>query len=145
MKKCILIVCMIALVLAGCTRNNATPNSRLDERLPGADTSGNITAKYMGNFGNGPFGSVTGAAAIYLVNGQYTLALENVAISNGPDLHVYLSKEVQPLHFIDLGKLKATSGNQLYAISSVPDFAAYKYALIHCQQYNHLFGSAELK
>jgi len=140
-----MVVCAGAFAVAGCTKNNATPDARLNEMLPGADTSSNITAKYMGNFGNGPFGSVTGAAKIYLVNGQYTLALENVAISNGPDLHVYLSKELQPVNFIDLGKLKATGGNQLYTIASMPDFTLYKYALIHCQQYNHLFGSAALK
>ena len=140
-----MVVCAGAFAVAGCTKNNATPDARLNEMLPGADTSSNITAKYMGNFGNGPFGSVTGVAKIYLVNGQYTLALENVAISNGPDLHVYLSKELQPVNFIDLGKLKATGGNQLYTIASMPDFTLYKYALIHCQQYNHLFGSAALK
>jgi hypothetical protein len=27
----------------------------------------------------------------------------------------------------------------------MPDLSVYKYALIHCQQYNHLFGSAALK
>ena len=68
-----------------------------------------------------------------------------MTISNGPDLHVYLSKEAFPVNFIDLGRIKSTSGNQLYTISGMPDFVQYKYALIHCQRYNHLFGSALLK
>lgn len=145
MKKLHPIFYLCILMFYSCGKSNATPDTRLDEMLPGSDTTTNTTAKYSGNFGNGPFGSVTGAARIYLVNSQYTLALENVAITNGPDLHVYLSKEMQLLNFIDLGKLKATSGNQLYTVPAMPDFSMYKYALIHCQQYNHLFGSAELK
>ena len=75
----------------------------------------------------------------------HMLQLENVSISNGPDLHVYISKEVIPVNYIDLGRLQSISGNQVYQIPGDPDFTKYKYALIHCQRYNHLFGSAELR
>jgi hypothetical protein len=88
---------------------------------------------------------VSGTAKIYLQGTQYKLALENVMISNGPDLHVYVSKEILPSTFIDLGRLQSVAGNQLYNIPGAPDFSQYKYALIHCKQYNHLFGSAELR
>ena len=133
--------------IAGCTKNNRAPETRLDETIPvdTKDTSGNNGARYRGNFSNGPYGTVSGAVTIYFQNGKYLLALESIGISNGPDLHVYLSKEMLPINFIDLGKLKSTNGNQLYEINNAPDFAVYKYALIHCQQYNHLFGSAELR
>lgn len=139
-------ICFILLIVAvaACTKNNATPETQLDEHIPTDSSAGN-TAKFAGDFNTGPYGSVTGSAKVYLQEGKYMLALENIVISNGPDLHVYLSKEVQPVNFIDLGKLKSTNGNQLYEIKNEPDFASYKYALIHCQQYNHLFGSAELK
>ena len=70
---------------------------------------------------------------------------QNMDITNGPDLHVYVSKEKLPVNFIDLGKLKSIKGNQVYTIPGMPDFTAYKYALVHCQQYNHLFGSALLQ
>ena len=66
-------------------------------------------------------------------------------IGVGPDLHVYLSKQTQPVDFIDLGKLKSTKGDQVYQLSKNVDFTNYKYALIFCQQYNVPFGSAELK
>jgi Electron transfer DM13 len=133
---------MVALfVFTACTKTNETSTIPLNETIP-PDTA---AVKVMGAFINGPHGTVTGNATVYLQNGKYTLALENVAISNGPDLHVYLSKEIQPVNFIDLGKLKSTAGNQVYDISGMPDISAYKYALIHCQQYNHLFGSAALK
>ena len=130
------------VLFTACTKTNETSAVPLDEKVPATDS---ISAKLMGDFMNGPHGTVAGTASVYLQNGTYTLALGNVVISNGPDLHVYLSKEIQPINFIDLGKLKSIAGNQVYDIPGEPDFSAYKYALIHCQQYNHLFGSAELK
>jgi hypothetical protein len=130
----------VLLFFTACTKNNETATTPLNEMLP-ADSS----AVAKGSFINGPHGTVTGKATVVVNNGVYTLALEEVMISKGPDLHVYLSRELQPVNFIDLGKLKSTAGNQLYAISGKPDLAQYKYALIHCQQYNHLFGSAALQ
>jgi hypothetical protein len=100
--------------------------------------------KFDGEFMNGPFGSVSGVAKIYDDSGSFQVALTDMTISNGPDLHVYLSKEQQPIHFVDLGKLKSTSGDQVYPVTGRPDFSQYKYVLIHCQKYNHLFGSAAI-
>ncbi|MEP6749608.1 MAG: DM13 domain-containing protein [Bacteroidota bacterium] len=134
---------LLLIVCASCTKSNETSVTPLNETVAGNDTT--AVKKVMGAFVNGTYGTVSGTVSIYLQSGKYTLALENVAISNGPDLHVYLSKEIQPVNFIDLGKLKSVAGNQVYDVANMPDFAAYKYALIHCQQYNHLFGSAELK
>ena len=98
-----------------------------------------------GSFSNGPSGSVSGKAKIYKTGSSYQLALENFSSSNGPDLKVYLSKEKQPINFINLGSLKSTAGNQLYTIPASVNVNDYKYALIHCQQYNHLFGFADLR
>lgn len=144
MKRITLIFLLAGFSFAACTKNNATPETRLDEKIP-VDAADSSNLKYTGGFINGPYGAVTGTCRLYLQNGKYVLALENISVSNGPDLHVYLSKEVQPVNFIDLGKLKSTNGTQVYEIAGQPDFSSYKYALIHCQQYNHLFGSAELK
>ena len=98
-----------------------------------------------GSFMNGPYGAVSGESKIYQTGTTYQLALANFLSSNGPDLKVYLSKEVQPVNFVNLGSLKAVSGNQLYDIPSGVNTSEYKYALIYCQQYSHLFGTAELK
>ena len=134
------------VLISSCKKTIETSTIRLNETVDTTSMGAMAAiAKYAGTFGNGAYGTVTGNAKIYLVNGRYSLALENFNTNNGPDLHVYLSKEVQPINFIDLGKLKSTNGNQVYEISGMPNFTEYKYALIHCQQYNHLFGSAELK
>ncbi len=139
MKKIVYILGAI-VSLTACRKQDATPTT------PGmgmVDTA--AVLKYSGSFVNGPYGSVSGGADVYLQNGQYVLKLQGVTISNGPDLHVYLSKEMQPVNFIDLGRLQSTNGNQVYTITGSPDFTQYKYALIHCQRFNHLFGSALLQ
>jgi hypothetical protein len=142
MKNHILIIA-VAFVVAftGCTKQNGT------DTTPGTGTVDTTSAmlRYSGSFVNGPYGSVSGDAKIFLQNGDYILKFQGVNISNGPDLHVYLSKEILPVNFIDLGRLQSTSGNQVYNITGTPDFTQYKYALVHCQRFNHLFGSAELR
>lgn len=134
------IVIFIALALLTACKKETTSTITLNEI---ADTSAII--KYKGSFINGPYGSVMGKAKILLQANNYQLQIDSFITSNGPDLKVYLSKEVQPVSFVNLGSLKSTNGTQLYAIPTGIDFTQYKYALIHCQQYNHLFGSAELK
>lgn len=139
MKIIITLTVLISLTQFSCVKEN-TPTIPLNDNV---DTV--AVLKYQGSFMNGPYGRVSGTASVYWQNDSLVLSLMNVSISNGPDLHVYLSKEVQPVNFIDLGKLQSTNGNQLYAIDNMPDFSQFRYALIHCKQYNHLFGSAELK
>ena len=140
--KSLTVLVLTILVLTSCKKENET------SAVPGMDTIDTVgqTIVLIGTFSNGPWGTVSGQARILRsANGSLALALQNMNISSGPDLHVYLSKEVQPINFINLGLLKSTSGNQLYSISGAPDFSQYKYALIHCQKFDHLFGSALLQ
>ncbi len=132
-------VIIFIILFTGCKKNN-TPEAVLNEMT---DTA--AVVKYTGIFMNGPFGTVSGEAKILKTAAGYDLKLMNFSSSNGPDLRVYLSKEADPVNFTDLGALKATGGNQIYAIPGMVDFMQYKYALIHCRQYNHLFGRALLQ
>lgn len=140
MKDFLVISVMLLFPLLSCVKEN-TPVTPIDDRV---DTTMAMN-RYSGTFGNGPYGSVSGTARIYSIDGGQVLALENFSSSNGPDLHVYISREVQPANFIDLGRLQSVSGNQLYTVPENIDYTIYKYVLIHCQRYNHLFGGAELR
>ena len=134
-----LLIVIIILTLTACNKDttSTTPVNEVPSTAAMAIDSG--------YFSNGPYGMVTGTAKIYKTGNSYEIALENFSSSNGPDLKVYLSKEKQPLNFINLGSLKSTAGNQLYAIPATVNVKDYKFVLIHCQQYNHLFGFAQLK
>lgn len=132
---------IVAIIFAtSCTKEN-TPTVDLMEK---PDTAAML--KFSGNFQTGPYGSnAKGSANIFIKDSMLTLVFDSLfLINNGPALHVYLSKERQPINFIDLGALKSTNGGQIYPISSMPNFMEYKYALVHCKAYNHLFSYAEL-
>ena len=129
------------LSIAFCTiRCSKTSTETLNEMV-----SPEAVTKYSGVFMGRQNQSVSGEALIVLENGKYALKLMNFKSDNGPDLKVYLSKESTPSSHISLGDLKSTNGNQVYEISGMPDLKQYRYALIHCERFNHLFGSAELK
>lgn len=132
-----LLVTMSVLVFS-CTKKSST--AVVNEMI---DTTAAVL-RYQGSFQKGPYGTVSGSAMVFLGNGKLQLKLSNFMTTNGPDLKVYLSKEIQPLNFIRLGDLKSTSGNQVYDIAGTPDFMQFRYVLIHCEQFNHLFGYAEL-
>lgn len=103
------------------------------------------TLKYKGVFYPTQWIVVNGRAGIYTAAGGVSLQLDSFSVSAGPDLKVYLSKKDIPDAFINLGPLKSNSGRQYYSVPAQTDFTVYRYVLIHCQQYNHLFAIAELK
>lgn len=140
MKQTIYLLGLLIIISAAACKKETTPTTTLDEEPE-------VTAMAIesGSFANGPYGRVSGIAKIYKTGDKYELALEMFASTNGPDLKVYLSKEKQPINYVNLGSLKSTAGNQLYNIPSSINVKDYKYALVHCQQYDHLFGFAELR
>ncbi len=123
-------------MLISCSK---TSTETLDQMV-----SANGTLKWSGNFMGIGSERVSGQAKIYVTNNKYMLKLESFSTTNGPDLKVYLSKASTPSGFISLGNLLSTNGNQVYEITGNPDFSQYKFVLIHCERFNHLFGSVEL-
>jgi hypothetical protein len=139
MKTISIITVLLALTFLNSSCRKASTEV-LNEK---ADTSGVV--KVQGTFSGVGSEKVSGQAKVYLQRGKLFLALENFSTDNGPDLKVYLSQADVPNNFIKLGDLKSTKGNQIYDITGMPDFTKYKYALIHCERFNHLYGRAELK
>lgn len=138
MKKTFYISIILVAFVSAC-KKESTIQPEVDPRI------GDTELIYRSEFTDGPYGRTMGIVKIYRNEVGDQLILDSFNVSNGPDLHVYLSRQQQPINFIDLGKLKATSGRQAYKINGNINFADYKYALIHCQQYNHLFGSSILQ
>jgi hypothetical protein len=95
-------------------------------------------------------GSGTASLVIGSDNATY-LRLENVSISSGPALHVFLTKEGNPSSksdvdkgFLDLGSLRATTGNLTYTIPAATDVEAYQGVIVYCVEYNVVFTAATL-
>ena len=76
------------------------------------------------------------------------LRFENVAITNAPDIHVYLSPETggkwTEATSLYLGALKATNGSFNYAVPAGSDVTRYKSVVVWCRQFSVLITWADL-
>ncbi|MCH7850266.1 MAG: DM13 domain-containing protein [Nanoarchaeota archaeon] len=105
----------------------------------------NLEPIMMSTFsGADSFHKVTGKAVILKSDNQKFLRLENFESTNGPDLYVYLSKDLDASDFVNLGKLKGNKGNQNYEIDNSINLEEYPYVLIYCKNFRVLFGSSKL-
>lgn len=136
-------------------------SSRVDEALPAAaavaQSSATTPATTPTALLKGAFHSnaheTTGTAAIYRqADGSQILRLADFSTSDGPDVHVYLvaandvqqDDVVKQASHIDLGSLKATQGNQNYAIPANIDVTKYRAATIWCKRFSINFGTAPM-
>ncbi len=100
MLRFLLMMSFIVFLLS-CKKENNTPDQPVDEMLP----PGMQIVK--GTFTSTPGHNVQGTAKIFEDNGRKELRLENFTSTNGPDLRVYLSKDLNASSFISLGSLKS--------------------------------------
>lgn len=136
MKRVFYLV-LLVLVLASCEETGD-----LTATKPPGTVAETATPIFEGVFEPTQGISVTGNVKIYLEGGSYKLDFENLAISDGPDLKVYLSTAPFPQGFVNLGNFNV---NNVYTIPSGVAVEHYSHVLIHCQQYNHLFAYAALQ
>ncbi|AXB45946.1 DM13 domain-containing protein [Amycolatopsis albispora] len=92
------------------------------------------------------------ARVVDLGDGNRVLRLEGFSTSDGPDVHVWLSQATAGGEWgkyddgavVKLGKIKATDGNQNYAIPADAELTGLRSVVIWCDRFNVAFGSAPL-
>lgn len=92
------------------------------------------------------------AQLLKLADGSHVLRLENLASSDGPDVKVWLSSlpaggdwfKYRSGRYVDLGAVKATHGNQNYAIPAGTDVSGLASVVLWCDRFSVAFGSAPL-
>jgi len=84
-----------------------------------------------------------GKAEIISVGKIAFLRFENFEVTNGPDLHVYMTSDGNVTSGIDLGKLKGSKGDQNYALNGV-DAKTYQIVVIYSQPFHVYFAEAKL-
>lgn len=156
MKKIIIIVLvLLAVILGYWLISPLFRNIKVDEALPVADVVATTTtaeiptvpteqstapAQVVGTSGH----PASGTARVVTVGGKSYLRYENFKTINGPDIFVYLAKDLEAKEFVNLGKVKATEGNVNYEIPSDINPADYPYAIIWCRAFGVLFNSAKI-
>ena len=91
----------------------------------------------------------TGRVLLLQTGSAVALRFENVAITNAPDVHVYLSHDTggtwSEATSLYLGPLKATNGSFNYAVPPDADVSAYKSVVVWCRQFSVLVSWADLR
>ena len=85
----------------------------------------------------------TGKAEVITVGDVSFLRFEEFEVTNGPDLHVYMTKNGDVDTGIDLGKLKGNKGSQNYELDKI-NTNVYNTVVIYCQPFHVYFASATL-
>ncbi|MGH9984611.1 MAG: DM13 domain-containing protein [Nitrososphaeraceae archaeon] len=111
----------------------------------GNETSNLLSTGSFVGVGDGIHDAQGIAKVIPIEGGSNVLRLEDLVVTNGPDLYVYLSTDKSATDFVDVGRLKANIGNQNYPIPAGTDMTKYDTVLIWCRAFSVLFGSADLK
>ena len=86
-------------------------------------------------------------------DGSHLLRLEDLDVTNGPDLHVILSPDPNPKKrdtvkipgYVDLGKLKGNKGNQHRPIPADVDVTIQGSVVIYCAPFHVIFSVAPLR
>ena len=95
----------------------------------------------------------SGRATIYeMTGGTRYVRLSDFSTSNGPDVHVVLTRAGDPnldqnvlkadLDHVELGRLKGNQGDQNYDIPASVDVQKYNAVVIYCERFHAVFGVA---
>lgn len=113
------------------------------------------TALKTGSFQDADnFHQGSGSATIYRgADGSMLLRLEDLDVTNGPDLHVILTPNANPQSrqdvsdqgYVDLGSIKGNQGNQNYEIPADVDIESLGSVVIYCQPFHVIFSVASLQ
>ena len=91
----------------------------------------------------------TGPVSLVELDGKTFVRFENVAIQNGPDLHVYLARGVGGAYDggrdLYLGALRATNGSFNYELPAGTSVSDYRSIVVWCRAFTVLFTWADLR
>lgn len=124
-------------------------NTTLDEMVPTSHTQNELLSKedtsakavnVIGSSGH----PASGQIKIITDNTDTYIRYENFKTINGPDIYVYLAKDLEAKEYINLGKVKATEGNVNYQIPANVNVKDYRYVMVWCKTFGVLFNYADI-
>jgi hypothetical protein len=132
------------MIMIGAAQSNGTTVNEDITTTIGQEASAAYTGEFVG-VNDGIHNAEGQVKVLRLNDGTNFLRIEDFRATNGPDLYVYLSTDKGASDFVNLGRLRGNVGNQNYEIPEGTDLSKYDSALIWCQAFSVLFGSAELE
>ena len=86
----------------------------------------------------------SGTVKVIEASGETIIRYENFETINGPNLHVYLAKDLDAKEFVDLGSIRGTRGEINYTVPDGIDLNEYKYVMYWCVPFGVLFNYADI-
>lgn len=162
-----IIIGIVMVVIAGIAYYGISPlfrNVRVDEPLPPADkmsqdqsqessgadmmsspeTGEEIIMSMRSPIVATAAHPASGFVQIISFEGKSYVRYEDLKTINGPDIYVYLSKDLDAKEYVEVGRVRATEGNINYEIPADVDPRNYPYVLIWCKAFGVLFNSAKV-
>lgn len=140
MKNLLFVV--LSLVGLSCAVENTTPAAPPSTANTFDSTKAQLLKRGMFVGLDGP---TSGKASLYDQSGTKYVVLYPFQSHSGPDLYVYLAKDINAADYIRISKLQATSGFQVYKVPVSFTVSDYNYVHIWCQMYSVDFARAEFK
>ena len=135
--------------------NEAFPTPAPRAIVPSTSSAGTPTAAVPTTLARGELGYVdaihngTGTVLLVRTGDAVVVRFENVAITNAPDVHVYLARETggkwTEATSLYLGPLKATNGSFNYAVPAEANISLNKSVVVWCRQFSVLITWADLR
>ncbi len=131
-------------------REASKANASAAEPLPVSPRKATVVAR--GTFsGRDEFHRGGGAATVYRLGQEQVLRLDSFKVTNGPDLHVILTKHPAPMTrgdvqegYVEIAKLKGNLGSQNYPLGQRVRPEEYRAVVIYCARFHVVFSTAAL-
>lgn len=141
MKKIFLLVTLlVALTLGWYGISPIFITVELDEAAPEQMEMETEAAQVVGTTGH----PASGVVRVIEADGKTYVRYEDFETLNGPDLFVYLAKDLNADEFVNLGRLRATEGNINYEVPPGVDVDEYPFVLVWCRAFGVLFNYADV-
>jgi hypothetical protein len=132
---------------------SSVPTRTPGETPPSDEPKPEIVELAAGRFEDAEHDTSGRARVLELADGTRFVRLEDLASSDGPDLHVWITDQpsggdwgsYDDGRYVKLGDLKATHGNQNYEIPKDADLGGLISVVIWCDRFNVAFGTAPVK
>lgn len=150
MKKILLalgVVCILGIAWYGLSP--LLDNKKIDETLPTTQSKENVAMpetvlSEAVPVVDTPAHPASGQVRIAKLGEKTYVRYENYKTINGPDVQVWLAKDLKGSDYVNLGALKATEGNINYEVPAGVNIQDYRYVLTWCEDFAVLFNSADL-
>ncbi len=142
MKTLFRIVFIMAVLYYGSNWYIHLTEKKIEESLPASA----VQILKKGDFvGSDESHTSSGKVFVYDLGDTWLLRFDTFSVTNGPFLHVLLTKKDAPADAYDVSRLKGNSGNQNYTISKKVAVAEYDSVRIYSKLLRSEFAKVMLR